>query len=216
MPPTPTSVKNGTQSGAPETEGIFDINSMTPPVWNYTERDPLATLVACADFAARKHRDQRRKDQDQTPYINHPIGVANILTAEGKIYDPILVQVAILHDTIEDTDTTFEEIVENFGPEVAGMVAELSDDKDQGKQARKQAQIDRAPKKSRGAKIVGMCDKIYNLRDLTRQAPLGWDEARIREYFVWAEKVVRNYYAENEQLASILRGIIESHKESIK
>lgn len=67
-------------------------------------------VVLAADFAARKHRDDRRKDAEKTPYINHPIGVAKILTDEGQITDVNTIIGALLHDTVEDTDATFEEI----------------------------------------------------------------------------------------------------------
>jgi guanosine-3',5'-bis(diphosphate) 3'-pyrophosphohydrolase len=67
-------------------------------------------LIKSIDFAAKKHSSQRRKDPEGTPYINHPIGVAKILV-DAQILDLCTLQAAILHDTIEDTDTTFEEVV---------------------------------------------------------------------------------------------------------
>jgi len=228
MTPTPTNVDTNGRRGSNSPVSLEDVvdpgilshSAVGPltfiPVWQYKERDPLATILACADFAAKKHRDQRRKDKDGTPYINHPLGVANILTAEAKVYDSTLAQVAILHDTIEDTETTFEELVENFGIEVASMVIELSDEKDKERHVRKRVRIENAPKKSTGAKIVGMCDKIYNLRDLLRQTPNGWDEKRVNEYFIWAEEVCKHYYSANENLAAILKDIFKAQKESVK
>jgi guanosine-3',5'-bis(diphosphate) 3'-pyrophosphohydrolase len=85
----------------------------------------LGELLKAADFAAKKHRNQRRKDVAQTPYINHPIGVANILTAEGGVEDLAVLQAALLHDTVEDTDTTLQEIEEHFGREVRDLVSIL-------------------------------------------------------------------------------------------
>lgn len=131
----------------------------------------LASVMKAADFAARKHRDQRRKDPQKTPYINHPIGVANILINEGDIDDPVVLQAALLHDTVEDTDTTLDEIEEHFGTKVRGIVDEVSDDKDLSKQERKRLQVVHAPHKSREAKLVKLADKLYNLRDLHRVVP---------------------------------------------
>lgn len=71
---------------------------------------PSAKFMQCLHFAAYKHRHQRRKDHEQTPYINHPIRVATILSTEAGINDETILMAALLHDTVEDTDTTFEEI----------------------------------------------------------------------------------------------------------
>jgi guanosine-3',5'-bis(diphosphate) 3'-pyrophosphohydrolase len=68
--------------------------------------DPTSTLLKAAEFAAHKHRDQRRKNADASPYINHPIAVANVLRNEGGITDPVILAAALLHDTLEDTETT--------------------------------------------------------------------------------------------------------------
>ena len=75
-------------------------------------------IVKAANFAAIKHKDQRRKDPEGTPYINHPVGVAFILTAEGDVEECHVLQAAFLHDTVEDTDTTLDDIEQQFGPVV--------------------------------------------------------------------------------------------------
>ena len=142
-----------------------------------------AALVKCMNFAAIKHRDQRRKNKEQAPYINHPIGVAFILTDTGNIDDLETIQAALLHDTVEDTDTTFEEIKNAFGLGVCSIVKEVTDDKSLPKMERKRLQIEHAKTASRKAKLVKLADKLYNLRDLMRLPPLGWDEARVQEYF---------------------------------
>src|ERR1039458_5811510 len=66
-------------------------------------------------FAAEKHRHQRRKDAAASPYINHPIAVATALAVEGGVTDDVILLAACLHDTVEDTETTFEELEETFG-----------------------------------------------------------------------------------------------------
>ncbi|KXS22015.1 HD-domain/PDEase-like protein [Gonapodya prolifera JEL478] len=162
-----------------------------------------AQLLKAIDFAARKHVNQRRKDAAKTPYINHPIGVAGILTEEGKVFDIQTLQAAVLHDTLEDTDTTRDELVQEFGEEVARIVMECTDDKTLPKQERKSLQVKNAPKKSLKAKHVKLADKLYNLRDLQRTSPEGWSPQRVSEYFEWAKAVVdglrgSNAYLEHE------------------
>ncbi|CAG7726291.1 unnamed protein product [Allacma fusca] len=134
-------------------------------------RELLSNLFFCFDFACRKHSTQRRKDPQQSPYINHPIGVANILINEGQVCDPDILQAAVLHDTLEDTDTTVEELRTHFGTKVTAIVEELTDDKTLSKEMRKLLQIQNGSKKSYGAQLVGMADKIHNLRELTRVSP---------------------------------------------
>ncbi|XP_071864255.1 metazoan SpoT homolog-1 [Bombus fervidus] len=155
-----------------------------------TNAELLSIVIKCANFAAIKHKDQRRKDENETPYINHPIGVANILVQEGNIHDPVVIIAALLHDTVEDTDTTFEEIETQFGTEVRNIVKELTDDKSLPKVERKRLQIENAPKCSHKAKLIKLADKLYNLRDLQKAIPVGWSEDRVKEYFKWAKAVV--------------------------
>ena len=137
-------------------------------------------------FAAHKHRDQRRKDAGASPYINHPIALADILVNEGGITDHIVLCAAILHDTIEDTETTYEELVVAFGREIADVVQEVTDDKSLDKAVRKQLQIEHAPHASSRAKLVKLADKTCNLRDIAATPPAGWSEERRREFRDWA------------------------------
>ncbi|KAM3925449.1 guanosine-3',5'-bis(diphosphate) 3'-pyrophosphohydrolase MESH1 [Leptodactylus fuscus] len=162
-----------------------------------TVMSDAAAIVEAANFAAIKHKAQKRKDVEETPYINHPIGVARILTHEAGIADITVLQAAILHDTVEDTNTTFLEIEEKFGPEVSRIVEEVTDDKTLPKMARKQQQIEHAPHCSHKAKLVKLADKLYNLRDLNRSTPKGWSEERVAEYFQWAFQVVNGLRGTN-------------------
>ncbi|KAG6795573.1 guanosine-3',5'-bis(diphosphate) 3'-pyrophosphohydrolase MESH1 [Apis mellifera caucasica] len=150
----------------------------------------LSIVMKCVNFAAIKHKDQRRKDEKETPYINHLIGVANILVQEGKIYDPVVIVAALLHDIVEDTNTTFEEIENEFGTEVCNIIKELTDDKSLHKAERKRLQIQNACNKSHKAKLIILADKLYNLRDLQENIPVGWSQDRVKEYFKWAKSVI--------------------------
>lgn len=151
--------------------------------------NPQAILLRAAAFAAHKHRDQRRKGVAATPYINHPIAVANVLANEAGITDPVVLAAALLHDTIEDTETSQSELVAEFGPAIGAVVAEVTDDKGLLKADRKRLQIEHAAHISYEAKLVKMADKICNVRDLVA-APPDWSIERKREYFEWAGRVV--------------------------
>lgn len=150
----------------------------------------ISILVSAAAFAAEKHRNQRRKDADASPYINHPIACANVLANEAGITDILTIAAALLHDTIEDTDTAIEEVQARFGDEIAGIVLEVTDDKSLPKVERKRLQIEHAPHLSPRAKVVKLADKICNLRDIRHTPPADWPAERRREYFDWARRVV--------------------------
>lgn len=150
----------------------------------------MSHLLRALRFAAQKHRMQRRKDLEASPYINHPIEVAHILLIEAAVTDEIALMAAVLHDTIEDTETTPEELSAAFGPEVLGVVLEVTDDKSKPKMERKRLQVEHAPHLSSRAKLVKMADKIANLRDVRSAPPAGWSEQRVIEYYDWAKAVV--------------------------
>ncbi|XP_046544287.1 guanosine-3',5'-bis(diphosphate) 3'-pyrophosphohydrolase MESH1-like isoform X2 [Haliotis rubra] len=166
-------------------------------------------IIRCANFSAIKHKDQRRKDPEMTPYINHPIGVAYILTEEAGITDLSVIQTALLHDTVEDTSTTFDEIEAEFGKEVRDLVVELSDDKTLMKEDRKRLQIEHAPHASPKAKLVKLADKLYNLRDLQRTVPRGWSQQRMQGYFIWAAQVVAGLRGTNKIMEEALDKIFK-------
>lgn len=151
---------------------------------------PVSIVLAASAFAAHKHRDQRRKGADASPYINHPIAVANVLANEAGISDPIVLAAALLHDTIEDTDTSVEELETEFGPEIAAIVVEVTDDKNLDKPLRKRLQIEHAAALSRPAQLVKFADKICNIRDMSGSPPVDWSFERRAEYFAWAKQVV--------------------------
>ncbi|NWI40993.1 MESH1 pyrophosphohydrolase, partial [Picathartes gymnocephalus] len=143
----------------------------------------ITRLLEAVDFAARKHKEQRRMDPEGTPYINHPI--------------------------VEDTDTTFSEIEEWFGVEVRRVVEEVTDDKTLPKMERKRLQIERAPLCSRRAKLVKLADKLHNLRDLNRCTPQGWSAERVQEYFRWAARVVSGLRGTSAALEGALQRLFE-------
>ncbi|HEV3429696.1 MAG TPA: HD domain-containing protein [Paraburkholderia sp.] len=157
-------------------------------------------VIQAAAFAAEKHRNQRRKDAHASPYINHPITLANVLANEGDVQDDAVLIAALLHDTIEDTQTTAAEIESLFGREVARIVEEVTDDKRLPKAERKRLQIEHTAHISTQAKLVKLADKIANLRDIAASPPADWSIERKREYFAWAREVVDQLRGVHPQL----------------
>jgi guanosine-3',5'-bis(diphosphate) 3'-pyrophosphohydrolase len=152
--------------------------------------ETASSILAALKFAAHKHRRQRRKDSEATPYINHPIAVAELLSRVGAITDLPTLQAAILHDTIEDTETSPEELEENFGQKVRLIVQELTDNKSLPKQERKRLQVEHAPNLSAHAKLIKLADKICNVSEFSVTQPADWPLERKLEYLDWAETVV--------------------------
>lgn len=169
----------------------------------------LSLLVKATSFAARKHKDQRRKDDAGSPYINHPVALADVLVHEGGVTDLQTIVAALLHDTIEDTETTPEEIELHFGATVRSVVEEVSDDKSLGKQACKQMQIVKAPSLSSRARAVKLADKICNLRDVVVNPPSGWEIERRQAYFDWAKCVIDGLRGEHAVLESLFDRVYE-------
>ena len=175
--------------------------------------DPIGVLLKAVAFAADKHRTQRRKDADASPYINHPIALANVLANEGGVTDVVVLSAAVLHDTIEDTNTTAEELTAIFGAKITATVLDVTDDKSLDKHDRKQRQIEHAPHISKEAKLVKLADKICNLRDILAAPPADWSPERKQGYFDWAAKVVAGVRGVLPELEAVFVGLLARHAE---
>jgi guanosine-3',5'-bis(diphosphate) 3'-pyrophosphohydrolase len=162
----------------------------------------VGLLLAAIHFSAARHRDQRRKGADASPYINHPIEVAALLANVAGVQDHEILTAAVLHDTVEDTRTTPAEIEAAFGPVVRSLVEEVTDDKSLPKTERKRLQVEHAPLLSAAAKLIKIADKISNVQDVTENPPTGWPLERRREYLDWAERVVAGCRGVNQALES--------------
>ncbi|MGQ0752354.1 MAG: HD domain-containing protein [Betaproteobacteria bacterium] len=154
------------------------------------QEESADVILRAVAFAAHKHRDQRRKDKDASPYINHPIQLATVLWEEGEVRDPEVIAAALLHDTLEDTETTWQELRGVFGEEIADVVLEVTDTKWIKKALRKRLQVAKARHSSESARMVKLADKICNLRDIAAHPPAGWPLERKQQYFDWAKEVV--------------------------
>jgi guanosine-3',5'-bis(diphosphate) 3'-pyrophosphohydrolase len=162
--------------------------------------EDVALLLNAVRFAAHKHRYQRRKDEEASPYINHPIDVAELLARVGNVSDLPTLLAGVLHDTVEDTGTTFSELEQAFGWDVRLIVEEVTDDRSLPKEVRKRLQIEHAPALSVRAKQIKIADKVCNIHDVTHNPPPKWPLERRREYLQWAAKVVEGCRGSNANL----------------
>lgn len=176
--------------------------------------EQIEQICAGVDFAAEKHRFQTRKNKEKTPYISHPIGVAYNAMAVGEVRDVDVIIGALLHDTVEDTQTTFEEIENKFGKRAASLVREVTDDRSLALETRKRMQVISASQKSIGAAQIKLADKLFNLNDLMHNTPEDWTQARIDGYYEWAQAIVDRLPQANEKLHEAVEDIINTYWEN--
>lgn len=170
--------------------------------------DPI--FPEACDFAAKKHEMQRRKNEKETPYINHPLEVARFIAVFGGIESANILCAAVLHDVIEDTNTTYRELETDFGKSVADIVLEVTDDKKSSKIERKKKQIEKMKTASPEAKMVKIGDKISNVKSTLEDPPKNWGKAENIGYAVWSKKVVDACRDANPKLATVFDTIFKS------
>ncbi len=166
------------------------------------EKD-FGTFLKALQFAAYHHRDQRRKCSSHAPYINHPLSVVEILWQTGGVRDVTTLVAALLHDTIEDTSATPEEIREQFGEEVMEIVMEVTDDRNLPKAERKRLQVATAPHKSPKARQIKLADKINNVFEIAHDPPTDWSFEYRHEYLDWGREVVNGLRGQNPSLEAL-------------
>jgi len=176
----------------------------------------LNKLLEATKYAADNHVGQQRKDPRNIAYINHPISVMEILSNTGGVGDVSVLISAALHDLIEDTIVTYEDIVDRFGKHVADIVQEVSDDKSLPKSVRKKLQIEHASSISIEAKLIKLGDKISNVRDIGEAVPIGWSVENTNNYIEWAKQVVYHLRGINKPLEDLFDKVyniaIDKHK----
>lgn len=176
-------------------------------------------ILKAASYAAERHKSQKRKGATASPYINHPLKVAEILSVNGESENTELLLAALLHDVLEDTVHSANEMIEvktyiqeSFGIEVLSIVEEVTDDKALPKQTRKKLQIEHSPHLSPNAKKLKLADKITNLSDILNDPPADWPQERKYEYFLWAEKVINGLKGVNIELETMAERLIKKGK----
>lgn len=174
------------------------------------EKD-IHNIIDAVIFSASQHRFQTRKNAQKTPYIIHPIGVADSLMNIGGVRDPDIIIAGLLHDTIEDTSTTYEDIAADFGVRVAKFVKEVTDDKTLPKDERKKQQVLHAGEKSAGAAQIKLADKLYNMSNILYAPPPNWEKERCDAYIKWGEQVVSNLPWVNSSLKQAVDDIVDEY-----
>jgi guanosine-3',5'-bis(diphosphate) 3'-pyrophosphohydrolase len=164
------------------------------------DAEVIRRLAAAYLFAAERHAQQRRKGDAGEPYINHLAEVAALVAEATAGRDPDLVIAAVLHDTVEDTETSHDELVRRFGQDVADLVAEVTDDKSLPQAERKRLQVEHAPSRTPRAKILKLADKTSNLRALAHSPPADWPVERRRDYITWGRDVVAGLRGASREL----------------
>lgn len=176
---------------------------------NFHSYSSSLKLVTAINYAAQQHSAQRRKNSAADPYINHPIEVMHILASCG-IIDIDTLCGAVLHDTVEDTSSTSNEIEAYFGPEVCAIVMDCSDDKSLDKIKRKQLQIEHSANVCDKAKLIKLADKYSNVKSMLDDPPLKWSDSQIIGYVRWSFVVCQQLYGLNGELDEKMKQVFSS------
>lgn len=175
----------------------------------------LANILEAVVFAARKHQGQVRKDQGKSPYVTHPLLVAKSIWEIGEVSEPRTLIAAVLHDTIEDTDTKPLEILDRFGEVILSIVLEVTDDKSLDKIERKRQQVIHAPSLSRPARLIKLADKLINCQDILYSPPEDWTLERRRNYIQWGADVIARIRHTNPPLETAFDAILIEAEEKL-
>jgi guanosine-3',5'-bis(diphosphate) 3'-pyrophosphohydrolase len=143
----------------------------------------VSRLLEALDFAAVRHSAQRRKGPDAAPYVNHLIEVASLVANVGGVVDLDVLIAAVLHDVLEDTPTTADEVTERFGTRVCAFVQALSDDKSLPRRRRREIALEELPAAEPLVHVIKLADLASNIKLL----PSNWTDDRKREYLQWSE-----------------------------
>ncbi|MEW6536804.1 MAG: HD domain-containing protein [Candidatus Auribacterota bacterium] len=160
----------------------------------------FSLLLKAICLASDIHRKERRRDKDQSPYINHPVEVSKIVAEIGAIHDPKTIIAAILHDVLESSEMNEEDLASVFGTEIASIVQEVTDDMTRPRKIRKQLQIDHAAKLSPPARAIKLADKISNVQTIFHTSDEVWPVKKQKKYLSWAQKVVEQLHGTNESM----------------
>jgi len=169
--------------------------------------DTTDIILGAKKFAQEKHKNQKRKD-GVTPYSDHLEGVVNRLKNLG-VTDKDVLCAAWLHDIIEDTDVTFDQINERFGREVAVIVLSLSKDQNILKKDREIQYINQLKDASFQTKLIKLCDISANLKDLAN-APISKTQKnkQIKKILHYL-RIIKNDIIENKSEYPKIQEIID-------
>jgi len=176
------------------------------------EKDAEAVLGA-AIFATEKHKSQVRSNEKKTPYIIHPIEVADLVMKIGHVYDKDVLITALLHDVMDDTQTTYEQITSLYGTKVSSYLEEMTSKQGLSLKEQKKQQIMQAFRQNPSVAIIKLSDKLSNLKTLATSPPPSWSRDRIDQYFQWAQTVIENLPESNQLLKKAVKNVISDYWE---
>ena len=176
---------------------------------------PVRLISEAAELAARRHNGMARKGRGNEPYLNHLAEVANLLAAATGGADSELVAAGWLHDSIEDTETTRDELAQKFSGRVASLVVECTDDMSLPKPERRRRQIVDAPNKSASAKLIKIADKISNIGARVHSGLTTEERDDLADYTGWAEQVVAGCRGGNAYLDEMFDEVVRRAKASL-
>jgi guanosine-3',5'-bis(diphosphate) 3'-pyrophosphohydrolase len=175
----------------------------------------LDKILDAAVFAADKHQNHVRKNEQHSPYITHPLLVAKAIYQIGDVKDNGVLVAAILHDTIEDTPTTKDEIADRFGKDILEIVLEVTDNKSLDRLTRKRLQVSHAPELSYQARVVKIADKLINCEDILYSPPVDWPLKRRQEYIQWGADVVQKIRGTNTPLEEAFDQVLRRAEQAL-
>ena len=164
-------------------------------------------------FAAEKHQNQTKNNEKKTPYIIHPIEVADIVMRVGHVYKQDVLVAALLHDVIEDTGASFEDIAKRYGIVASSYVKEMTEKKELSLKERKKAQIIGAFHQTPDVAVIKFSDKLSNLNTLLKNPPSTWSRDKVDQYFLWAQSVIENLPESNQLLKKAVKQVITDYWE---
>lgn len=161
----------------------------------------FSQLLEAIFFVAQRHSTQRRKGPGGQPYVNHLIEAATLLATVGGVTDVEVLMAAVLHDVLEDTPTTREEVLALFGARVLLLVESLTDDKALPRAERREQVLAHLPHADDATKVVKLADLCSNVMTL----PSDWAPEHAREYLRWARRAAELCASSNPALDQLFR-----------
>ena len=175
------------------------LSSVNSSVSGEVDGGKVDKLLQTLYFAAKAHKSQKRKGDGGVPYINHLIEVATLLSLEAGVTDIEVLQAAVLHDVLEDTPVTLDELNDVFGERVAGLIEAVTDDKSLSLEQRRQKQVDMISCASPEVKLIKLADHCSNIVCI----PDTWVANRVEQYKMWSFEVASKCFSISDRLAKI-------------
>ena len=176
----------------------------------------VTRLTQALAFAAEAHANQRRKGAAQEPYLNHLVEVLDLVTQATGGDDVDLLIASLLHDVVEDTNVTEEELTESFGTRVAEIVQANSDDMSLPKDERRRKRIADMPRKAPDARIVKTADVISNIRAIVTSPPAGWTADRKLGYLDGCRQLIDAGRGANAALEKVFDQTVADAERTIR